>query len=103
MDYPWSDDDFEWDQTKSDWCAQFRGIDFRFAARAFSDPDREVVRDTRDRYDEARFLLYGRIDGRLHIVVFTRRAEVIRIISVRKANQREIRFHANRANEDRRL
>jgi uncharacterized DUF497 family protein len=95
--------DFEWDQAKSAWCARVRGFDFRFATRAFSDPNRRVVQDTRDRYDETRFRLFGRIDGRLHVIVFTHRAEVIRIISARKANQREIRFHADGANEDRHL
>ncbi|WP_231886487.1 BrnT family toxin [Methylomonas methanica] len=35
------------------------------------------------------------IHQRLFVVVYTPRPEAIRIISARKANQREIKFHEN--------
>ena len=95
--------DYEWDESKSQSCARIRGIDFDFAVRAFGDPHRLIVIVASERYAEVRSILYGHIEGRLHVVVFTRRAERIRIISARKANRREIRFHANRTQEDRRL
>lgn len=48
-----------------------------------------VVEDTRFDYGERRFLAYGRIEGRLHVLWFTRRGATIRVIGVRKANGRE--------------
>ena len=36
----------------------------------------------------------GMIDGRLHILVYTSRIDVIRVISLRKANAREEKFYA---------
>ncbi len=45
--------------------------------------------DTRFEYGESRIVCFGRIDGRLYVCVYTVREEGPRIISVRKANQRE--------------
>ena len=61
---------------------------------------RLVRRDIRHSYGEERFQLTGRIEGRLFIVVYTPRARVIRIISARKANQREVKHYENRAQDD---
>ncbi len=47
--------------------------------------------DTRFEYAETRLIAYGMIDDRLHAVVFTSATAGIRIISLRKANQRELR------------
>jgi uncharacterized DUF497 family protein len=48
-----------------------------------------------DRYDygEVRHRACGPIDGRLHMLVFTPRGEVLRAISLRKANAREAKRH----------
>ncbi len=48
--------------------------------------------DCRKDYGELREIGYGLISDRLYCVVFVRREEVVRIISFRKANQREV-FH----------
>jgi uncharacterized DUF497 family protein len=40
---------------------------------------------------EERWLTLGKIEGRLFAVAFTPRGEVIRLISARKANEREQR------------
>ena len=42
-------------------------------------------------YVEERFVAYGMVEGRVWVCVFTPRNEVCRIISVRKANDRETR------------
>ena len=42
-------------------------------------------------YAEARFVTAGWLDARLVIMVWTPRGEVRRIISMRKANEREIK------------
>lgn len=92
--------DFEWDAEKSDACYQQRGFDFAYAARAFFDPDRSVRRDARFSYGEERYQLMGKIEHRLFIVVFTPRKQVTRIISARKANQREIKDYESRNRAD---
>jgi len=50
-----------------------------------------IEADQRFDYRESRWLAYGDLDGRLHVLVFTRRDDIIRAISLRKANQREVR------------
>ena len=48
-----------------------------------------------DRYDygEPRYRACGPIDGRLHMLVFTMRGSVLRAISLRRANAREVKAH----------
>ena len=88
--------EFEWDSQKSERCFEERGFDFAYAIRAFADPGRDVFVDDRGEYDEDRFVLRGRIEGRLFVVVFTFRGTRIRIISARKANAREVADHEKR-------
>ncbi len=45
--------------------------------------------DRRFDYGETRFIAYGPIDGRLHCVWYTLRGDVVRVIGLRKANDRE--------------
>jgi uncharacterized protein len=47
------------------------------------------VEDERFDYGERRFLVFGAIDGRLHVAVLTYRGQDERIISLRRANQKE--------------
>ncbi len=91
---------FEWDESKSESCFQERGFDFAYAARAFFDPDRIVQADTRHSYGEDRFQIMGVIELRLFVVVYTLRQESIRIISARKANQREIRHYEDSTHDN---
>ena len=91
---------FEWDEDKNDACYRERGFDFAYAAFAFADPDRIIQQDTRYIYGEDRYQLIGRIDGRLFILVYTPRDDVIRIISARKANAREVMRYEDRSYED---
>ena len=92
--------EFGWDDAKSEACFRERGFDFAYVASAFADPDRVVVEDTRRPCGEPRFELTGQVQGRLFVLVFTPRRNVIRIISARKANSREIRQHENRSQGD---
>jgi uncharacterized DUF497 family protein len=86
---------FEWDDTKSDICFNERGFDFAYAIQAFSDSKRIIHADTRYNYGEARYQLMGMIEHRLFVVVYTLRSDAIRIISARKANQREVKHYEN--------
>jgi len=51
--------------------------------------------DTRQDYGEVRLVGYGLIGKRLYCVVFTDRDDTRRIISLRKANPREVNIHEN--------
>lgn len=47
--------------------------------------------DERHDYNEERFVALGPLGDRLHVMVFTVRDESIRVISLRKANRREVK------------
>jgi len=67
-----------------------RGLSFELAL-AFEWESAIVWPDTRHDYGEARFIALGRIGGRVHSLVFTHRSNTIHVISLRKANRREVR------------
>ncbi|MGP3699718.1 BrnT family toxin [Rhodobacter sp. NSM] len=83
--------DFEYDPAKSAANQEKHGIDFNEARALWSDPWLlEVPARTED---EPRFLSIGRIDGRHWTAVWTRRADRVRIISVRRSRNEEIRHY----------
>lgn len=84
---------FERDDAKSDNCFAERGFDFDYAIRVFLDPHRMIRQEERKSYGEERYQLFGRIDERLFVIVFTYRSAAIRIISARKANAREVKAY----------
>ena len=91
---------FEWDESKSMRCFALRGFDFAYAARAFFDPNRIVTADNRRSYGEERYQMTGMIEQRLFVVVYTPRHDAMRIISARKANQREVRHYEDNTRDD---
>lgn len=79
---------FAWDEAKNTSNLIKHGIGFD----AVNDFDWEaalIVPDRRYAYGEDRFIAYGMIGRRLHVVVFTLRHAVVRVIGLRKANERE--------------
>jgi uncharacterized DUF497 family protein len=50
-----------------------------------------ILEDTRKDYGERRFQAMGMIDARLHMLVFTPRGDDVHVISLRKANVREVK------------
>ncbi|PHS27507.1 MAG: hypothetical protein COA83_00410 [Methylophaga sp.] len=50
-----------------------------------------IYQDERDEYNEIRFIAYSMLDKRLHFVCFTETKDGIRVISFRKANNREVK------------
>jgi uncharacterized protein len=66
----------------------------------FFDPNRTVYADTRRSYGEERYQLTGMIERRLFVVVYTPRHDAMRIISARKANQREVRHYEDGTRDD---
>ena len=92
--------EFEWDDAKSDACLAERGFDFAYVIRAFLDRDRIVGQDRRWDYGEDRYRLLGAIEGRVFVAIYTMRGAVIRIVSARKANAREVREYEQNTHRD---
>ncbi len=82
---------FEWDEHKARRNIVKHAVRFEYAARIFLDPRRLDAEDNRRDYGEERRLTLGTIEGRLFVVAYTLRGAVIRLISARKANEREQR------------
>ncbi len=91
---------FEWDEDKRRINLERHGLDFEDAEELFTD-DAFFIEDKRKDYGEIRYILYGYLYSRLVIVVFTKRDENIRIISMRKANKREQNADKKRLTENR--
>ncbi|WP_338052612.1 BrnT family toxin [Rhodocyclus purpureus] len=66
-----------------------RGLDFARAGEVFAGVT-VTAEDARFDYGEPRFTTVGILDGRMVIMVWTPRGEARRIISMSKANEREI-------------
>ncbi|OGI61482.1 MAG: toxin [Candidatus Muproteobacteria bacterium RBG_16_60_9] len=67
-----------------------RGISFERATE-FEWSSALIVEDTRKDYGESRFQALGYIGKRLHVLVFTPRADQVHVISLRNANRREVK------------
>jgi len=79
----------EFDPDKDASNQEKHGVPLAYGTKVLADPNRLDVLDVRFDYAEDRFVCYGMVDGRVWVCVFTLRGEVSRIISVRKANDRE--------------
>ena len=82
----------EWDEAKRIANLLKHEVDFR-ASDEWEWDAALVFTDKRKDYGELRFIAYVPVDGRLHVVIFTKRNDTRRLISARKANMREIRFY----------
>jgi uncharacterized DUF497 family protein len=83
----------EFDPEKRDRTLAERGLDFARAVEVFDGPTL-TWRDDRSPYGEDRLISFGLLDGRHVVLVWTPRGEARRIISMRKANDREVQRHA---------
>ena len=80
---------FEWDENKNKSNIEKHGIDFEIAKLIFEDKKRKTSLDNRKEYGEERFKTVGKIYGIIMSVVYTYRNAIIRIISARKAGEKE--------------
>lgn len=55
-----------------------------------------TVKDDREDYGETRLITIGFLDARMVVAVWTQRGAARRIISLRKANEREQKIYAGR-------
>jgi len=78
-----------YDPAKRDETLARRGLDLADAASVLSGPT-ITVEDDRFDYGEPRFITIGLLRARMVIVAWTPRGDSYRIISMRKANDREI-------------
>lgn len=85
--------DIEFDEQKRIQTLLNRDLDFARTGEVFSRTI-HTFEDQREIYGEKRFITLGFLDGRLIVVVWTVRGVKRRVISMRKANEREIKEYA---------
>ena len=82
--------EFQWDAAKAEANKAKHGVRFHLATRVFFDPYRVDLYDGRQDYGEDRWVTIGYADPALLYVVYTVRGDdAIRLISARKANEKE--------------
>ena len=86
---------YSWDDNKSAINLQKHGLSFADAHLVFANPCVTFADDRYD-YDEARFITLGTLVGRVVVLVHTPRGNSTRIISMRKANEREQNIYTKR-------
>ena len=69
-----------------------RNLSFELASK-FDYDTALYLEDTRRNYGEKRMRGFGYIGNRLHVLVFTMRGETMRVISLRKANAKEVKWY----------
>jgi uncharacterized DUF497 family protein len=82
----------EYDARKRQATLDERGLDFEDFPVVLNSPCRITWTDDRINYGEVREITMGELAGRLVIIVHTKRGNATRIISMRKANEREQRW-----------
>ena len=79
---------FQWDENKSQGNLQMRGFGFELIHHF--DWSTAVTQQDLRTGEEQRWVSVGLIEGRLYVTVWTQRGAATRIISLRKANDREV-------------
>ena len=85
----------EFDEAKRAETIKARGLDMARAAEVFAGPTLTVEDDRLD-YGETRLITIGFLDDPMVVLVWTTRDDACRIISMRKANERERRLYGPR-------
>lgn len=78
----------EFDPAKRMATLEARGLDMADAGKVFAF-DHITFADIRFEYGEQRFVTIGSLGGRMVVLAWTARGDARRIISMRKANERE--------------
>lgn len=86
---------YEWDEKKNAANQIKHGLDFSEAEGFCWGTAIETVDDRAD-YGEERWIALGQIGNRVHVMIYTRRGENLRLISLRKANKRETNYYEKR-------
>ncbi len=89
---------FEWDKGNLDKSYKKHGITPNEAEEVFLDEEILLLEDDRHSQVEERFKAIGKvIKGEILLIVFTVRKTNIRIVSARKANQKERRLYEQKS------
>lgn len=83
---------YEWDDAKNTYNLEKHGVAFECIYKAEWHLAL-AMQDTRRDYGETRMLAYVPIESRLHAVIYVKRGNKRRIISLRKANPREVQSY----------
>ena len=86
---------YEWDESKRQINLSTHDLDF-VAVVDFDWENASIEEDVRRGDQENRYIAVGFLGDRLTVLVFTMPDTVIRVISFRKANQREARWYETR-------
>ena len=81
--------ELEWNETKRLINLEKHHADFIDVAEFFDSPQ-VVAEDRRFDYQEKRWISYGLLRQRVMVLIYTKRKNVIRVISFRKANKNEV-------------
>lgn len=84
---------FEFDPAQSDANRIKHGIDFREAQAIWGDPNAIRLSVPRPGLTEQRWLITGRLGDRIWTAVVTYRSEAVRLISVRRARDDEVKAY----------
>jgi uncharacterized DUF497 family protein len=86
--------EFEWDPAKALANVRKDKVPFLMACEIFKDENRtEHPDDSNEQDDEERWILLGRVEGKVLVVVYTMRGVLIRLISARRATRDEDRIY----------
>ena len=83
--------EFEYDSKKSELNKQKHGIDFVEAQKLWDDPG--LIEISAKTVDEKRFLVVGQISEKYWSGIITYRANIIRMISVRRSRPEEVEIY----------
>lgn len=89
--------EIEFDETKRSWTLQNRGLDFADSPAVFAAAHFQIEDDRHD-YGETRYRVFGELDGRRVVLVWTPRGKRRRIIMMRHAHEEE--FEARKTGLD---
>jgi uncharacterized DUF497 family protein len=89
---------YEWDDDKAESNLAKHGVAFSDVVR-FDWSDVDEIDDKRFDYGETRTNVVGFLDGRLHVLLYTPRDGAKRLITLRKANPREVLRYERRRTE----
>ena len=88
--------EFEWDDEKSRTNKIKHGIEFDVAKELWNDSNRVEIQTPYPL--ENRSILIGKIGKKLWTAIFTYRGNAMRIISVRRAREQEVRLYGKKEN-----
>lgn len=89
----------EWDTAKDEANIAKHGVSLALAEAIEWDQGIAMVDDRKD-YGETRYIAYAPIEDRVFVVVYTLRGQVTRVISLRKANKREVKRYVQATDQN---